>query len=85
MEPEHPARREARRTATGCASVCPYTPGAVDNANSIIPNISKSRRPMDSIPSLGTAPVDATVRQFNGRERPGCVMTGDCRLSLRIQ
>ena len=54
----------------------PAHAGAVDNVNSIIPIISKSRRPMDSIPSLGTAPVDATVRQYYGLERPGCVKTG---------
>ena len=44
-------------------SSCPRTTGAIDDADSIIPRISKSRRPMDSIPSLGTAPVDATPRE----------------------
>jgi hypothetical protein len=59
------------------SSFCPRTPEAVDRANSIVPKIIKNRRPMDSIPSLGTAPVDATVRQYYGSERPGCVKTGE--------
>ena len=51
-------------------------PGLSTYANSKIPRINKNRRPMDSIPSLGTAPVDATARQYLGPESPGCVKTG---------
>jgi len=43
--------------------LCPRATVAVDVANSIIPKINNSRRPMDSIPSLGAAPIDATPRE----------------------
>ena len=53
-------------TTAGGASFLPFCPraaGAADVANSIIPRINNSRRPMDSIPSLGAAPIDATPRK----------------------
>ena len=44
------------------SSSCPRASWVVDDAASVRPTINKSRLTMDTIPSLGTAPVDATPR-----------------------
>jgi hypothetical protein len=45
------------------SAFCPRVDGTTAEADSKIPQTNRIRRPMDSIPSLGTAPVDATARQ----------------------
>ena len=81
MEPGLPAQGgvRARSGEPWVPRIWARTLDAVDDAQSVIPRISRIRRPMDSIPSLGTAPVDATVSRYYGRERPGYVKTGKCR------
>ena len=56
--------------------ILPAPAEAIDTDANSIPTISKSRRPMDSVPSLGTAPVDATPCERMRFDRLSCVKTG---------